>query len=67
MDLTLCKGEGCPKKESCIRFLAKPMEINNHWMNIPPFILDKDLDGKPRFFCDMYREVKDNYKYKQNF
>jgi hypothetical protein len=61
MDITLCKGEDCPKKELCIRFLAKPMEINNHWLKRPPYILDVDKDGKPRFSCDMYREVKKDY------
>jgi hypothetical protein len=61
MDITLCKGEDCPKKESCIRFLAEPMEINNHWLKRPPYILDADKYGKPRFSCDMYREVKNDY------
>lgn len=35
-DITMCKGEDCPKKEECYRFLAKPSGLQS-WFANPPF------------------------------
>lgn len=50
-DITMCNGNGCPKKDSCYRFTAKPNELwQSYFMDIPY----KDND------CDSYWSVKDN-------
>jgi len=44
-DITLCRGTGCPHKEKCYRFTAKPSE---NWQS---YFIDSPIkDGK----CDMY-------------
>ena len=44
-DITMCSGEGCPVKESCYRFTAKPNEYRQSYFVEPPI-----KDGK----CDHY-------------
>jgi hypothetical protein len=44
-DITKCKGEGCPIKESCYRFTAQASLVWQSYLLTPPF------DGKT---CDMY-------------
>lgn len=44
-DITMCSGEGCPFKESCYRFTAKPNEYRQSYFVEPPI-----KDGK----CDHY-------------
>jgi hypothetical protein len=43
-DITMCKGEGCPFKEGCYRFTAKPSDYQSYFMS-PPFTKDS---------CEMY-------------
>jgi hypothetical protein len=43
-DITKCKGEGCPIKESCYRFTTEASERQSYF-STPPF------DGKT---CEMY-------------
>jgi hypothetical protein len=44
-DITKCKGEGCPIKESCYRFTAEASDFRQSYFLTPPF------DGKT---CDVY-------------
>lgn len=44
-DITMCKGTGCPAKESCYRFTAKPSEFMQSYFVESPY-----KDGK----CDYY-------------
>lgn len=44
-DITMCEGTGCPRKESCHRFAAKPSEYQSYFVT-PPV----KEDGK----CEMY-------------
>jgi hypothetical protein len=44
-DITMCNGEGCPAKESCYRFTAKPSSFMQSYFLEPPI-----KDGK----CDEY-------------
>jgi hypothetical protein len=44
-DITKCKGEGCPIKESCYRFTAEASKYMQSYFFTPPF------DGKT---CEMY-------------
>jgi hypothetical protein len=34
MELTLCPGFGCPKRESCLRFLERP---DSRWQSFADF------------------------------
>ena len=43
-DITMCPGTGCPYKETCYRYTAKPSDWQSYF-SIPPI-----KDGK----CDMY-------------
>ena len=36
MDGTKCGGEGCPLKETCYRFTAKPTEFRQSYFTEPP-------------------------------
>jgi hypothetical protein len=35
-DITMCRGEGCPMKNTCWRFLAKPDEFRQSYFTSPP-------------------------------
>lgn len=35
-DITMCSGEGCPLKESCYRYTAKPSEYWQSYFIDPP-------------------------------
>lgn len=43
-DIAMCSGDGCPLKEKCYRFTAKPSEYQSYFAD-PPI-----KDGK----CDHY-------------
>lgn len=53
MDISMCFGEGCPKKETCYRYRATPNELRQSYG-----MFEANLNnGK----CDYYWEVgKDN-------
>ena len=34
-DITLCKGNDCPLKETCYRYKAKPCEYQSYFMESP--------------------------------
>ena len=61
MDITMCKGEGCPVKEKCKRFIAEPGMMQSYFVGIPgkydryensPTISRKQYDMVWR--CDMF-------------
>jgi hypothetical protein len=39
-DITLCTGEGCPLKDECYRYKAKPSERQSYFER-PPYKGDK--------------------------
>lgn len=43
-DITMCTGEGCPLKQTCWRYIAKPSEWQCYFTEVPL------KDGK----CDYY-------------
>ena len=49
-DITMCYGEGCPKKDTCYRYKAIP---NPYWQSV--FIKTPYEDGQ----CEHYWEDKD--------
>jgi hypothetical protein len=44
MDITMCKGRGCPIKKACYRYTSKPDQRQSYFVT-PPFQGDK---------CEMY-------------
>ena len=44
-DMHLCRGTGCPAKDSCYRFTATPKEFRQAYFSEPPI-----KDGK----CEYY-------------
>ena len=48
-DIALCTGEGCPLKEKCHRYLAKPCEYRQSYFATPPY-----KDGE----CEHFWEEK---------
>ena len=44
-DIHLCRGTGCPAKDSCYRFTATPSEFRQAYFSEPPI-----KDGK----CEYY-------------
>lgn len=47
-DITMCAGEGCPIKEDCYRFTAKPNGLYQSYFSVVPY--DRKLG------CDHYWE-----------
>jgi hypothetical protein len=35
-DISMCTGKGCPMKDSCYRFTAKP-SYRQAYLSVPPF------------------------------
>lgn len=48
-DISMCTGVGCPLKETCYRYKAKPNEYWQSFFMKPPFEKGK---------CDHYLEIK---------
>ena len=48
-DITMCTGVGCPLKETCYRYKAKPNELWQSFFMKPPFEKGK---------CEHYWETK---------
>ncbi len=47
-DITKCKGEGCPMKETCRRFTANEGPMQSYFAEIPLIIIRNIAS------CDMY-------------
>jgi len=43
-DISMCPGEGCPKKESCYRYLAEPDQWRQAYFTTPPVKEDGTCD-----------------------
>ena len=57
MDITKCKGDGCPVKERCYRFTAKADVYQSYFVDIPL------KDGECDEFCgDKTQEIYDQLK-----
>ncbi len=46
-DIALCRGTGCPLKEGCYRFTAKPDELQSYFAIVPV-----KFDGTCRYYWD---------------
>ncbi len=46
MDTTMCKGDGCPLKDNCLRFTAKPNEYRQAYFITPPYKKDEGCEYK---------------------
>ena len=51
MDITKCKDEECPLKDTCFRYVAKPDEFWQAYFTETPF-------DKIRNTCDFYWSIK---------
>lgn len=49
LDITMCFGKGCPLKNNCIRYVAKPEKYQSYFEESPY------NDGK----CDCFRDYKE--------
>jgi len=56
-DITLCKGKGCPVRENCYRYKAKPSDYQSYFVEDFP-CRDSVNDGRYHYFW----AVKDNGK-----
>lgn len=50
-DITMCPGNGCPLKETCYRYKAKPSQYQSFFAELPPWDYDKDE-------CTRYWEIE---------
>ena len=50
-DITMCEGTGCPRKQTCYRFMATPTPMRQSYFSVPPV----KKDGT----CDHYWEYKE--------
>lgn len=54
MDITMCKGQNCDKKESCYRFKAEPNRFRQSYFVETPWV---DHHGEQ--VCDKYWPTKE--------
>lgn len=47
-DITMCHGTGCPVKEDCYRYTAKPNKYRQSYFTDPPV----DEDGNCEYFWE---------------
>lgn len=52
-DISMCKGDECPWKENCVRYMATPEPLNQTYFMHPPYILDGESMS-----CDYYWKLK---------
>jgi hypothetical protein len=50
-DITMCKGENCPKKDTCLRYTALPDKYGQSYFLKSP--VEVEFDGT-KVKCDMY-------------
>jgi hypothetical protein len=51
-DITMCKGDDCPKRDKCYRYLAEPEPHMQSYFLTPP-----NIDGVE---CDSFWEIDGN-------
>lgn len=52
-DITMCTGEGCPMKDDCYRFKAKPSDLQSYF-ETPPFSL-----GRCEYRMEIWAKAKE--------
>lgn len=52
-DISMCKNETCPLKETCYRFMASPSKYGQSYSNFTP---KTSLDGKTK--CEYHWEIQ---------
>lgn len=57
-DITMCKGNNCPLKETCYRYSAKPNKYLQSYFTETPY---KMIEG--RIECDYYMELYNKKKH----
>jgi hypothetical protein len=58
LDMTMCKGTDCPKKESCRRYTATPNPHRQSWLAWPP-IRDKSNKDDCNYYWPTKTEKKE--------
>lgn len=54
-DITMCHGTGCPWKNRCYRFMAKPNEFRqSYYTEVPGKMIDEV------FYCESFWAVKED-------
>lgn len=53
-DITKCKGEGCPAKESCYRYTAIADEYWQYYLVECPYEIIEQTESYIKVKCDMY-------------
>ena len=53
-DITICKGDNCPIKETCYRFTATPSKWGQSYFVEAPIKEDKTCD----YFMEIWRKSK---------
>jgi len=56
-DITMCKGDDCPRKFMCWRFTAKPSEFRQAYFQTPPYY-EPALPSTLRLHCDYFIDEK---------
>lgn len=51
-DISKCPGEGCPVRETCLRFTVRPDEVMQSWIETPG-VMVRD-NGANRWDCPEY-------------
>lgn len=56
MDITMCKGDGCPVKERCKRFNAEPGMMQSYFVDTPGKWeeVQRKYGRKILWNCDMF-------------
>lgn len=62
-DITMCKGDYCPIKENCYRFMAKPDAYQSYFQDLPYYIDEKNIP-KCEYFVEL--RVKNGKKHFQS-
>jgi hypothetical protein len=63
-DITMCKGTGCPFKEGCYRYTAKPNEYRQSYFMTPPLKEDRCEMYWGDLQTDIWQQLKDIVKKK---
>ena len=56
-DITMCKGDNCPSKQTCYRFLATPSEYRQSYFYPTPTTQSTSLLTARRLTLSSYRPM----------
>jgi hypothetical protein len=62
-DITMCSGNGCPIKDGCYRYYAKPSERQSYFIE-PPY--NHEVKGCPEYWTRNDREARITEVYDSN-